>query len=708
MGRAAATRNTASPTHTRPTNTGALSWLRELAATVGTFDRSALEPGYALRCTAGVAVPLVIAASLGQPALGVPAAIGAFITGFTSLQGVYRTRLTAILAAAIGMSATSFIGALAAHSTAALVAATALAGYALGTVGQLGPVASTVALNSFVAFILFSSQPLSVPAAAGESALVLGGGLIQAMLLLVVWPTARSGVERAALGDVYRKLAAYARAIATGSPALPPITPFATARQVLADPQPFARAGEIARFNRLLEDSEAVRKRLGAVAAAFGAQAARSEIAAPAGSIADALDAIADVLMGSKADSGTFALPSSSGALELAGLADLTDHLRDAAEAATMLTSGKPLAFDLLSKPRPGPYMQNHIEWFSRDSLRFSLVLAIAMILARHFAADRGYWIPLTAALVLKPDFQTTFVRGAARIGGTLVGAVVASLVITLVRGHPALQLAGVLVTAAAAYITFNPNYALFTVAITSFVVIVLSMRGLPGTTAIDARLLDTLAGGALAMIGYVVMPTWEHKRTRALLADLLDAQRRLAGVDSARLRDAVRRRAYCYRAGENEVWKMRTQVEASIDRSRHEPHRHHTIGPARALRILAATQRFGLANLALETALETQRRVELAALAAFADALDAEMAELAPALRESRRARRDDRLRATMEHSKRNSAPNATPSTASSWRDSATTGRLQPGSRISSASRGTRHTAPPEVKRRCREASRP
>ncbi len=595
-------------------------------------------------------MPLVIAASLGQPALGVPAAIGAFITGFTSLQGVYRTRLTAILAAAIGMSATSFIGALAAHSTAALVAATALAGYALGTVGQLGPVASTVALNSFVAFILFSSQPLSVPAAAGESALVLGGGLIQAMLLLVVWPTARSGVERATLGDVYRKLAAYARAIATGSPALPPITPFATARQVLADPQPFVRAGEIARFNRLLEDSEVIRKRLGAVAAAFGAQAARSEIAAPAGSIADALDAIADVLMGSKADSGTFALPSSSGALELAGLADLTDHLRDAAEAATMLTSGKPLAFDLLSKPRPGPYTQNHIEWFSRDSLRFSLVLAIAMILARHFAADRGYWIPLTAALVLKPDFQTTFVRGAARIGGTLVGAVVASLVITLVRGHPALQLAGVLVTAAAAYITFNPNYALFTVAITSFVVIVLSMRGLPGTTAIDARLLDTLAGGALAMIGYVVMPTWEHKRTRALLADLLDAQRRLAGVIL---------RAYATPSGDartaieqarTQVWKMRTQVEASIDRSRHEPHRHHTIGPARALRILAATQRFGLANLALETALETQRRVELAALAAFADALDAEMAELAAALRESRRARRDDRLRATME----------------------------------------------------------
>jgi uncharacterized membrane protein YccC len=625
-----------------------LTWLRELAATVGKFDRSALEPGYALRCTAGVAIPLLIAASLGQPALGVPAAIGAFITGFTSLQGIYRTRLTAILAAAVGMSATSFIGALAAHSTVALVAATAVAGYALGTVGQMSPVAATVALNSFVAFVLFSSRPLSPAAAAQESGLVLAGGLIQAILFLIVWPTARSGVERAALADVYRKLAAYARSIATGSPSLPPITPFATARQVLADPQPLARAGDIARFNRLLEDSESIRKRLGALAAASGAQATRSEIAARTLSIAGALDSIAGALISSKAGIETFDLPP-AGALEFAGASDLTEHVRDALEAATMLASGKLPKFDLLSRPRPGPYTQNHIDWISRDSLRFSLVLAVAMVLGRHFEADRGYWIPLTAALVLKPDFQTTFVRGAARIGGTLVGAVVASLVIALVHGHPALQIFGILLTAAAAYVTFNPNYALYTVAITSFVVIVLGMRGLPGTTTIDARLLDTLAGGALAMIGYVMLPSWEHKRTRALLADLLDAQRRLAGaILRAYAAPSDEAHATIERA-RTRTWKIRTRVEASIDRSRHEPQRAHTIGPARALRILAATQRFGLANLALETALETQSHVQLAGLPALAEALDAEMAELAAALRESRRARDDGRLRAAL-----------------------------------------------------------
>ena len=608
-----------------------LTWLRQLAATVGAFDRSSLEPGYALRCTIGVAIPLVIAAMLGKPSLGVAAAIGAFITGFTSLQGIYRTRLLAILSAAIGMAATSFIGALAAHSTIGLIAATAVAGYACGTISQLGPAAATVALNSLVAFVLFSSQPLAPGAALLQSALVLGGGLVQAVLVLLASPTERLTAERCALAAVYQNLAEYARGIAGGSPAMPPITPFATARQVLADPQPFARAAERARLDRLLEDSEVIRKRLGALATT-------REI--PKG-VGDLLDAIADVLRGTLKPEPV-ELPEISG--------DLAVNLRDAMLAASMLSSGRLPNLHLLSKPRPGPYVENHIAWRSSDSLRSALVMSLAMLLGRHFEADRGYWIPMTAAIVLRPDFQTTFVRGFGRIAGTLIGAVVATFVLRLVRGHEAPQVAGVVVAAAAAYLTFSPNYALFTVAITSFVVLVLSMRGLPGTTTIAARVLDTIAGGSLAMIGYLTLPTWERRRTRALLADLLDAQRALA--------DAILR-AYVTPSEEalqrierarTEAWRIRTTVESSIDRSRHEPHRIHTIAVGRALRILAVTQRFALANLALESALGTPLPPECAgALVGFADALDERMAELAAALRESRRAATEVHLAAAL-----------------------------------------------------------
>ena len=623
-----------------------LTWLRELAATLGVFDRSALEPGYALRCTVGVALPLLLAALLGQPALGVPAAIGAFITGFTSLQGIYRTRVLAVLAAAVGMSLTSFVGALSAHSTAAVVAATAVAAYAFGTLGQLGPAASTVSLNSFVAFIIFSSQPLEPAAAAQQSALVLGGGLIQAALLLLAWPVARSAVERDALADVYRRLAQYAREAGDGTAELPPMTPLATARQILADPQPFARSAELARFNRLLEDAEAIRKRLGAVAA-LQAGGADQSVRSVAQAVATQLDALADVLTGARRDAPAPALPQTR--LQTVDTADLAAHLADAAQAATMLAGGRLPRFALVSRARPGPYVQNHIDWLSPESLRFVVVLTVAMMLGRHFAAGRGYWIALTAALVLKPDFQTTFVRGVGRIAGTLVGAVVASLVTALVRGHLALQLAGIVVCAAAAYLTFNPNYAIFTVAITTFVVLVLEMRGLSGTTAIVSRLLDTLAGGALAMAGYLVLPSWETKRTRALLADQLDAQRKLAIAVLEAYDDPSPQALRRIDVARTAAWKVRTKVEASIDRTRSEPQRPHTIGAARALRILAAAQRFGLATLGLETALETHRSPRIAGLAQFARALDEEMANVARALRSSQRLRSSGRLPAAL-----------------------------------------------------------
>ncbi len=621
------------------------------------MDRSALEPGYALRCTIGVAIPLAFAAWLGQPALGVAAAIGAFITGFTSLQGIYRTRLTAILVAALGMAVTSFIGALAAHSTPGIIVATGVIAYAIATFGQIGPAASTVALNSFVAFVLFSSQPLTPAAALEQSALVLAGGIIQAILLLVVWPTERLGVERVALADVYRNLAAYARAIAEGSPAVPPITPFATARQVLADPQPFARSGEMARFDRLLEDSEVIRRRLAALSAMFEGRAVPSALHQLLDAVAGQLDVIGAQLTGPAENLeqvGTATLAAfekfesaPDDPSQLAGARDVAAHLQDATQAAAMLTSGRVPAFHLLSKPRPGPYVQNHVDWLSRESLRFGVVLAIAMAIGRHFEADRGYWIPLTAALVLKPDFQTTMVRGFARIAGTLVGAVVASLVIAAVRGH---EIAGIVLAAAGAYLTFNPNYALFTVAITSFVVLVLSMRGLPGTTALEARVLDTLAGGTLAIAGYFALPTWERKRTRALLADLLDAQRRLATAILEAYANPSSAGAEAIEEARTAIWKTRTEVEASIDRSRSEPHRPHTIGIGRALRILAATQRFALANLALETALETQpSTIAGGPFGTFAEALNERMGELAEALRESRRVRSDDNLRAAL-----------------------------------------------------------
>src|SRR5207302_4922337 len=57
-----------------------------------------------------------------------------------------------------------------------------------------------------------------------------------------------------------------------------------------------------------------------------------------------------------------------------------------------------------------------------RHALRLAVCVAAADLLARGLGWRRAYWAPMTVALVLKPDFTTTFTRGVLRLAGTFVG----------------------------------------------------------------------------------------------------------------------------------------------------------------------------------------------------------------------------------------------------------------------------------------------
>ncbi|HMF61051.1 MAG TPA: hypothetical protein VK595_11810, partial [Vicinamibacterales bacterium] len=93
------------------------------------IDWSQFEGTAALRCTVGVAVPLVAGLAIGQPAIGVFGAIGAVSVGFGSFQGAYRSRAAVMLFAAAGMALSVFFGSLAGHSDLTAIVAAALWGF---------------------------------------------------------------------------------------------------------------------------------------------------------------------------------------------------------------------------------------------------------------------------------------------------------------------------------------------------------------------------------------------------------------------------------------------------------------------------------------------------------------------------------------------------------------------------------------------------
>jgi uncharacterized membrane protein YccC len=107
------------------------------------------------------------------------------------------------------------------------------------------------------------------------------------------------------------------------------------------------------------------------------------------------------------------------------------------------------------------------------------------------------------------------------------------------------------------------------------------------------ARAVGTGLGSALALLAYLVWPTWENRRIWPALADMADSYRKyfLAVLD-----DATRVRAEIRRAARS----ARTNAQASLDRLRNEPRRNRA-DVAKAEGVFANANRFIRAAMALE-----------------------------------------------------------------------------------------------------------
>ena len=132
--------------------------------------------------------------------------------------------------------------------------------------------------------------------------------------------------------------------------------------------------------------------------------------------------------------------------------------------------------------------------------VRLSVTLLLSTALYRREHLANGYWAPMTALLVLKPQWAHTLSRGIARLVGTLVGAGFAVFMASL---HPLSQLwvfCLVVVCAWACYALQAVNYALFCLALTLYVVFSFRFGGFSRPGAAHLRLFNTALGGGIAL----------------------------------------------------------------------------------------------------------------------------------------------------------------------------------------------------------------
>lgn len=230
---------------------------------------------------------------------------------------------------------------------------------------------------------------------------------------------------------------------------------------------------------------------------------------------------------------------------------------------------------------------------------------------------------------MLKPDFTTTFTRGAARSVGTILGALLTTLLVSLLLPTDRVL---ILLDALAAFIAFtflNVNYAIFSSFLTVEVVILLTfVDPRPLVNTFD-RALDTVIGGALALLAYVLWPTWERTRVPEKLAARLEALRRYFDAVMAAYAHPTEYDAPSMQHLRQEARLARTNAAASVERSLSEPVHYHT-DPDTARGLLAATDLLAKSVLALDAyLLNTPTQQPFPAITPFAREVDETMTSL-------------------------------------------------------------------------------
>jgi len=194
--------------------------------------------------------------------------------------------------------------------------------------------------------------------------------------------------------------------------------------------------------------------------------------------------------------------------------------------------------------------------------VRLTLCMTVAEVARQLLPVERPYWVVLTVAIVLKPDYGSVFTRAVQRGAGTLLGVLIGSLLLTFLP-RDAWVLLPMAVAAGALPWARNGNFGLFSVFQTPLIILMLDLASPSGAQLVGARLVDTLIGcGIVLVFGYLLWPqTWRAPLDDALRSAALALDRFVeAAFDEGPVETRRARRA-SYRA----LTELQTQLQRRL-----------------------------------------------------------------------------------------------------------------------------------------------
>jgi uncharacterized membrane protein YccC len=539
------------------------------------------------RNTAAVVLPLAIGMLTGHQEAGLAIAAGALDTMFSDQPGPYRQRLWQLLLASLAAGLASLCGFLIGGDLLPITLATAAFGFFGGLLVVFGTDIARVGMTSMILLVVTAATPSTLHEALSGAALIFAGGLLLALFSVAAWPLQRYRPERYALAAVYRGLASLATEHTQDDEDAPALTDAMTTLQQTLLGRHHARGRAMEAFGVLLELAERLRLELVAMSNLHGAANIIAMFCADAARV---LNAIADALeAGESPEQAARALQT----LQASERALLDEHARDDSIAAHIHALSGQLAAAVRNANwagsrgeiraaaaelrLPGALRGNSALGMLRASLttqsvafrhamRCAVCLSIALLVSRIWQLPHGYWLPMTAAIVLRPDFAATFNFGLLRVVGTILGLVLTTALLHITPHDAWTHLALMALLCMAFRYLATAHYGIAVAALTGTVVIFLSFEGVNSGTAVLDRVINTALGSGMALLAYVIWPTWERGRARAALSDMLDAYAAyLHALGHPERRDI-------HRETRTTVRTARTNAQASLDRMQAEP----------------------------------------------------------------------------------------------------------------------------------------
>jgi hypothetical protein len=514
--------------------------MRGSLAALGRSVAAALQPskapwavGPALWAIGTAALIAGAGVLFGQLQLVGLAYLGAACAFVFLARGFYRARWWAWLAQAVGGAVGISVGAqLWPGFGVGQVLAAGIAGAVSGMVGGTGPSgpAFGMMLSIGVAFGQFGGSSLPWWQ---QAVWYLVGTTVSAVSVLAPWAFHRDKPERRAQAAVYFAAADLCAAVGTDEAG--------AARARLAAASAVARAARDRRGADLVAFAAATLY-------AQGRPVPDAAVAAIRQAGAQIWHAVAVSVPFSEADAGGDP-----------GLVELADALSPQPE--------RPGAARLETQPLSALVRAATSRTGLANGLRIGLCMAVATALTVAMRqSTHSFWLPLTTAVIVRPEFASVFVRTVNRIFGTLVGALVATAVLAVLP--PGLPLVAATALALGLVVLSVPKlYGLVVIGITTSALLSQSI-GQPDPVAPTLRLLDTFIGAAVAVVfGYLLWPEARRFPAYAQLSEALTVAHTY--LDEAVKPAAQRRHWQSVRA---DAYRLAHQVRATAEAAALEP----------------------------------------------------------------------------------------------------------------------------------------